>query len=201
MQSSQQAFKDDDGKEYIYKEPKLTSLPEISERLQSKYQAKYGNVKILQDSSKVCRVVFCFSFLCLPSRYYFLIEVGIFIFNIATFSLYLRFHFETLFHSTVHHPPIQSFPSIATFKFLSPQSCSVQFLRYQPTRPFFLIQSFSNMLSFFIFCFTLMCLLPQSSLLISNMAPIAAILRQYHGGLDRANLFLIDVHFSWPLFF
>jgi len=47
------AFKDDDGKEYIYKEPKLTSLPEISERLQNKYQAKYGNLKILQDSSKV----------------------------------------------------------------------------------------------------------------------------------------------------
>eukprot|EP00795_Rhopilema_esculentum_P016504 gene16504-7923_t len=47
------AFKDDDGKEYIYKEPKLTSLPEISERLETKYQNKYGNVKILQDSSKV----------------------------------------------------------------------------------------------------------------------------------------------------
>eukprot|EP00794_Sanderia_malayensis_P010919 gene10919-12079_t len=47
------SFKDDDGKEYIYKEPKLTSLPEISERLQTKYNDKLGNVKIIQDSANV----------------------------------------------------------------------------------------------------------------------------------------------------
>jgi len=46
-------FKDDDGKEFIYKEPKLTSLPEISMRLNEHYNTKYGNVKLIQDSSKV----------------------------------------------------------------------------------------------------------------------------------------------------
>lgn len=47
-------FKDSDGKEYVYKEPKLTALPEISQRLSHKYEQKYGNVKLIQDSSKVC---------------------------------------------------------------------------------------------------------------------------------------------------
>ena len=54
---AKQAFKDDDGKEFIYKEPKVTSLPEISDRLVQKYQTKYGNVKIVQESSKV--LFFC----------------------------------------------------------------------------------------------------------------------------------------------
>lgn len=47
------AFKVSDGKEFIYKEPKLTSLPEISFRLHEKYNSKHGNVKLIQDSSKV----------------------------------------------------------------------------------------------------------------------------------------------------
>uniref|UniRef100_A0A672SLI4 Dedicator of cytokinesis protein 11-like n=1 Tax=Sinocyclocheilus grahami TaxID=75366 RepID=A0A672SLI4_SINGR len=46
---------EEDGKEYIYKEPKLTSLPEISHRLIGLYGEKFGaeNVKIIQDSNKV----------------------------------------------------------------------------------------------------------------------------------------------------
>ncbi|KAM9327187.1 dedicator of cytokinesis protein 11 [Gastrophryne carolinensis] len=48
-------FEDEDGKEYIYKEPKLTGLSEISLRLLTLYGEKFGadNVKIIQDSSKV----------------------------------------------------------------------------------------------------------------------------------------------------
>uniref|UniRef100_A0A673HNA7 Netrin-4-like n=1 Tax=Sinocyclocheilus rhinocerous TaxID=307959 RepID=A0A673HNA7_9TELE len=48
-------FEEEDGKEYIYKEPKLTGLPEISLRLISLYGEKFGaeNVKIIQDSNKV----------------------------------------------------------------------------------------------------------------------------------------------------
>ncbi|XP_056115262.1 dedicator of cytokinesis protein 11 isoform X1 [Rhinichthys klamathensis goyatoka] len=48
-------FEEEDGKEYIYKEPKLTKLPEISLRLTSLYGEKFGaeNVKIIQDSNKV----------------------------------------------------------------------------------------------------------------------------------------------------
>ncbi|XP_016085071.1 dedicator of cytokinesis protein 11-like [Sinocyclocheilus grahami] len=48
-------FEEEDGKEYIYKEPKLTSLPEISHRLIGLYGEKFGaeNVKIIQDSNKV----------------------------------------------------------------------------------------------------------------------------------------------------
>ncbi|XP_066933536.1 dedicator of cytokinesis protein 11-like isoform X1 [Clytia hemisphaerica] len=46
-------FKSNDGKEFIYKEPKLTSLPEISQRLNEKYDQKYGNVKLIMDSAKV----------------------------------------------------------------------------------------------------------------------------------------------------
>jgi len=48
-------FEEEDGKEYIYKEPKLTKLPEISHRLTSLYGEKFGaeNVKIIQDSNKV----------------------------------------------------------------------------------------------------------------------------------------------------
>lgn len=48
-------FEEEDGKEYIYKEPKLTGLSEISQRLMTMYSDKFGpeNVKIIQDSNKV----------------------------------------------------------------------------------------------------------------------------------------------------
>lgn len=48
-------FDDEDGKEYVYKEPKITGLPEICERLQSVYSGKYGhgNVHLIRDSNKV----------------------------------------------------------------------------------------------------------------------------------------------------
>nr|XP_014342168.1 PREDICTED: dedicator of cytokinesis protein 10 [Latimeria chalumnae] len=48
-------FEEEEGKEYIYKEPKLTGLSEISHRLQKLYSDKFGadNVKIIQDSNKV----------------------------------------------------------------------------------------------------------------------------------------------------
>ncbi|XP_028822554.1 dedicator of cytokinesis protein 11 isoform X1 [Denticeps clupeoides] len=48
-------FEEEDGKEYIYKEPKLTGLSEISQRLLSLYSEKFGseNVRIIQDSNKV----------------------------------------------------------------------------------------------------------------------------------------------------
>nr|XP_055053130.1 dedicator of cytokinesis protein 11 isoform X2 [Misgurnus anguillicaudatus] len=51
----QSFFEEEDGKEYIYKEPKLTGLSEISLRLSSLYGEKFGteNVKIMQDSNKV----------------------------------------------------------------------------------------------------------------------------------------------------
>ncbi|XP_063648359.1 dedicator of cytokinesis protein 9 isoform X43 [Pan troglodytes] len=47
-------FEDEDGKEYIYKEPKLTPLSEISQRLLKLYSDKFGseNVKMIQDSGK-----------------------------------------------------------------------------------------------------------------------------------------------------
>ncbi|KAJ8282862.1 hypothetical protein COCON_G00053810 [Conger conger] len=48
-------FEEEDGKEYIYKEPKLTGLSEISHRLLGLYGDKFGaeNIKIIQDSNKV----------------------------------------------------------------------------------------------------------------------------------------------------
>uniref|UniRef100_A0A8C8BWE3 Dedicator of cytokinesis 11 n=1 Tax=Oncorhynchus tshawytscha TaxID=74940 RepID=A0A8C8BWE3_ONCTS len=48
-------FEEEDGKEYVYKEPKLTVLSEISQRLLWLYGYKFGaeNDKIIQDSSKV----------------------------------------------------------------------------------------------------------------------------------------------------
>uniref|UniRef100_H2ZTS2 Dedicator of cytokinesis 11 n=1 Tax=Latimeria chalumnae TaxID=7897 RepID=H2ZTS2_LATCH len=48
-------FEEEDSKEYIYKEPKLTGLPEFSQRLLKLYCDKFGaeNVKIIQDSNKV----------------------------------------------------------------------------------------------------------------------------------------------------
>ncbi|XP_053540067.1 dedicator of cytokinesis protein 9 isoform X7 [Ictalurus punctatus] len=48
-------FEDEDGKEYIYKEPKFTPLSEISQRLHKLYSDKFGqeNVKMIQDSGRV----------------------------------------------------------------------------------------------------------------------------------------------------
>ncbi|XP_048826602.1 dedicator of cytokinesis protein 9-like isoform X4 [Brienomyrus brachyistius] len=48
-------FEDEDGKEYIYKEPKLTPLSEISQRLLKLYSDKFGpeNVKMIQDSGRI----------------------------------------------------------------------------------------------------------------------------------------------------
>uniref|UniRef100_A0A8C6Q8W6 Dedicator of cytokinesis 11 n=1 Tax=Nothobranchius furzeri TaxID=105023 RepID=A0A8C6Q8W6_NOTFU len=48
-------FEEEDGREYIYKEPKLTGLSEISQRLLTLYGEKFGqeNVRIIQDSNKV----------------------------------------------------------------------------------------------------------------------------------------------------
>lgn len=53
--SKQGFFEEEEGKEYIYKEPKLTGLSEISQRLLKLYADKFGidNVKIIQDSNKV----------------------------------------------------------------------------------------------------------------------------------------------------
>lgn len=62
MRSSQGFFEDEDGKEYIYKEPKLTPLSEISQRLLKLYSDKFGseNVKMIQDSGKVlCCLTSC----------------------------------------------------------------------------------------------------------------------------------------------
>lgn len=52
---SQGFFEDEDGKEYIYKEPKFTPLSEISQRLLKLYSEKFGpeNVKMIQDSGRV----------------------------------------------------------------------------------------------------------------------------------------------------
>lgn len=51
-------FEEEDGKEYIYKEPKLTGLSEISQRLLTLYGEKFGqeNVRIIQDSNKVSSI-------------------------------------------------------------------------------------------------------------------------------------------------
>lgn len=49
-------FEEEESKEFIYKEPKLTGLSEISQRLLKLYSDKFGadNVKMIQDSNKVC---------------------------------------------------------------------------------------------------------------------------------------------------
>lgn len=48
-------FGDDDGKEFIYKEPKITGLAEISQRLEAMYSRKHGrdSVKLIMESAKV----------------------------------------------------------------------------------------------------------------------------------------------------
>ncbi|XP_022088047.1 dedicator of cytokinesis protein 9-like isoform X2 [Acanthaster planci] len=50
-----QHFEEDDGKEFIYKEPKVTTLASVCERLLNLYTEKFGkeNVKLIRDSSKV----------------------------------------------------------------------------------------------------------------------------------------------------
>ena len=50
-------FEEEDGKEYIYKEPKVTSLSEICERLRNLYTEKFGKdaIKFIKDSNKVSR--------------------------------------------------------------------------------------------------------------------------------------------------
>ncbi|XP_076270905.1 dedicator of cytokinesis protein Ziz isoform X1 [Rhynchophorus ferrugineus] len=51
----QSYFEDENGKEYVYKEPKVTSLSEISERLERQYLERFGpdTVKMIQDSTPV----------------------------------------------------------------------------------------------------------------------------------------------------
>ena len=48
-------YEEEHGQEYIYKEPKVTSLSEISERLYRLYSEKFGseNVKMIMDSIPV----------------------------------------------------------------------------------------------------------------------------------------------------
>ncbi|EDV29620.1 uncharacterized protein TRIADDRAFT_18599, partial [Trichoplax adhaerens] len=49
-----QEFEDDGGKEYIYKEPKVTGLSEISQRLSAMYGKRFNKeVAIIQDSGQV----------------------------------------------------------------------------------------------------------------------------------------------------
>jgi hypothetical protein len=52
-------FEEDSGVEYVYKEPKVTSLSEISERLYRLYCDKFSQdvVKIIMDSAPVSTVV------------------------------------------------------------------------------------------------------------------------------------------------
>ena len=50
---------EEDGKEYIYKEPKVTALSEICERLKTMYGEKYGkdSIRLIMDSKKVCNII------------------------------------------------------------------------------------------------------------------------------------------------
>lgn len=52
---SQAYYEEEHGQEYVYKEPKITSLSEISDRLYRLYSDKFGseNVKIIMDSVPV----------------------------------------------------------------------------------------------------------------------------------------------------
>lgn len=49
---------DEEGVEFIYKEPKVTSLSEISEKLLNFYEEKFGhgNVKMIMDSAPVSKI-------------------------------------------------------------------------------------------------------------------------------------------------
>ncbi|WAR28617.1 DOCK9-like protein [Mya arenaria] len=48
-------FDEEDGKQYIYKEPKVTSLAELCDRLKALYEGKFGrdNVRLIMDSKTV----------------------------------------------------------------------------------------------------------------------------------------------------
>ena len=63
-----QMFGDDDGKEFIYKEPKITGLAEISHRLEAMYSRKHGrdSVKLIMESAKVALTLFIVLFVLLP---------------------------------------------------------------------------------------------------------------------------------------
>ena len=53
--SFQSYFEEEDQKVYLYKEPKVTNLSELCERLKTMYEAKFGqnNVKLIMDSKTV----------------------------------------------------------------------------------------------------------------------------------------------------
>lgn len=57
-------FGDEAGTEYIYKEPKVTNLAEIAERLSKLYSAKFGpdKVKLATDSNPVLGILMAHSF-------------------------------------------------------------------------------------------------------------------------------------------
>ena len=61
-------FGDDDGKEFIYKEPKITGLAEISHRLEAMYSRKHGrdSVKLIMESAKVALTLSIVLFVFLP---------------------------------------------------------------------------------------------------------------------------------------
>ena len=52
-----QFFEEEDNKQYIYKEPRVTSLTEICDRLKTLFGEKFGkeNVKLIMDSKKVSK--------------------------------------------------------------------------------------------------------------------------------------------------
>ena len=61
-------FGDDDGKEFIYKEPKITGLAEISHRLEAMYSRKHGkdSVKLIMESAKVALALLIILFTLFP---------------------------------------------------------------------------------------------------------------------------------------
>lgn len=61
-------FGDDDGKEFIYKEPKITGLAEISHRLEAMYSKKHGkdSVKLIMESAKVAITLLVILFTLFP---------------------------------------------------------------------------------------------------------------------------------------
>lgn len=63
--------------EYVYKEPKVTSLSEISERLHKQYREKFGsdNVKMIMDSCPV-RMPRSLLHECIINRFYFICIIG-----------------------------------------------------------------------------------------------------------------------------
>ncbi|XP_042203401.1 dedicator of cytokinesis protein 7-like isoform X8 [Homarus americanus] len=64
-------FGDLDGEEYIYKEPMLTKLPEISHRLESFYSDRFGpeNTAIIKDSNTVDITKLCSDKACIQITY------------------------------------------------------------------------------------------------------------------------------------